>query len=74
MVLMLLLGTCAQPTAPQTGELIVMIWGGAPDIESQRAAFDRYLSLFPDVTINVIESDCGPAYAACKTLIAGGSI
>jgi ABC-type glycerol-3-phosphate transport system substrate-binding protein len=66
----------AQSHEPPAGKLLIFVWGGPPDIESQQAAFDRYMELYPQVEIEMIHTqpECGADYAACKTFIAGGAM
>jgi multiple sugar transport system substrate-binding protein len=66
------------PAAAQdgpSGQLTVFMWGGPPDIDTYEAAIARYMGLYPDVEIELIDAaGCGASYAACKTLIAGGTM
>ena len=66
------------PTAAQdgpSGQLTVFMWGGPPDIDTYEAAIARYMDEFPNVEIELIDAaGCGASYAACKTLIAGGTM
>ncbi|MCL6430132.1 MAG: extracellular solute-binding protein [Anaerolineae bacterium] len=68
--------TRVTPTeAPRlAGKLSVMIWGSKQDVDEVRAVISGYQSRFPEVTLDIQEGGCGPDYAACKTLIAGGSM
>ena len=51
------------------------MWGGPPDIDTYEAAIARYMGLYPDVEIELIDAaGRGASYAACKTLIAGGTM
>lgn len=65
------------PAAAQeepSGTLSVAIWGSKQDIDSVQAVIAAYEEAFPNVVIDVQENACGENYAACKTLIAGGSM
>ena len=69
-----LASTVAQDAAP-SGQLTVFMWGGPPDIDTYEAAIANYREAFPDVEIELIDAGgCGANYAACKTLIAGGTM
>ncbi len=69
-----LASTVAQDAAP-SGQLTVFMWGGPPDIDTYEAAIANYREAFPDVEIDLIDAGgCGADYAACKTLIAGGTM
>lgn len=59
---------------PGEGELNVLVWGAAEDVDSQTNAAKKYMELFPQVKININPGDCGVNFAACKTLIAGGTM
>ena len=59
---------------PGEGELNVIVWGVAPDIDSQTNAVNRYMELFPQVKVTITPGDCGVNFPACKTLIAGGTM
>lgn len=59
---------------PPAGTLSVSVWGGPPDVESVKAATAAYTKLYPQVKFDIRQSDCGPDYSICKTLIAGGSM
>ena len=59
---------------PGEGELDVIVWGAAEDVDSQTNAAKRYMELFPQVKININPGDCGVNFPACKTLIAGGTM
>jgi multiple sugar transport system substrate-binding protein len=75
-VLLLTLGaaTVAQDAGP-SGQLTVFMWGGPPDIDTYEAAIANYREAFPDVEIELVDAaGCGASYAACKTLIAGGTM
>ena len=51
------------------------MWGGPPDIDTYEAAIANYREAFPDVEIELVDAaGCGASYAACKTLIAGGTM
>ncbi len=58
----------------KTGKLSVMIWGGPTDIETQETAIAAYSEVNPGVDIEILHGDCAVSYAACKTLIAGGTM
>jgi multiple sugar transport system substrate-binding protein len=66
----------AVPTTPPkpSGKLSVGIWGSKQDVDEVRAVIENYEKEFPDVILDVQEGGCGPDYAACKTLIAGGTM
>ncbi len=77
--------TLTQPTAEPakvtpteapklSGKLSVMIWGSKQDIDEVRAVIARYQEQFAEVILDIQEGGCGADYAACKTLIAGGSM
>ena len=57
-----------------SGKLSVGLWGSKQDVDSVRAIISAYEQAFPDVTLDVQENPCGADYAACKTVIAGGSM
>ncbi len=59
---------------PPAGELNVIVWGAAEDVDSQTNAAKKYMELFPQVKINMNPGDCGVNFPACKTLIAGGTM
>lgn len=58
----------------KSGKLSVMIWGGVTDIETQEKAIANYQKENPNIKIQILRGDCGVSYAACKTLIAGGTM
>ncbi len=69
-----LVSTVAQDAGP-SGQLTVFMWGGPPDIDTYEAAIANYREAFPDVEIELVDAaGCGASYAACKTLIAGGTM
>ena len=51
--------------------LRVAVWGVNSDIDSIKAAAKGFQEDNPDITLKFETGDCGPDYAACKTLIAG---
>jgi multiple sugar transport system substrate-binding protein len=87
-LLSLILTACSAPAATpeaptsapatgdevETGKLSVMIWGGPTDIETIEKAIASYREANPGVEIDILLGDCGVSYAACKTLIAGGTM
>lgn len=54
--------------------LRVAIWGVNTDIASIEEAATGYQEANPDITIEFEVGDCGPDYAACRQLIAGGNM
>ena len=58
-------------SAGASGTLRVGIWGVNSDIASIKAAAKGFQKANPNVTLKFEKGDCGPDYAACKTLIAG---
>ena len=69
-----LVSAVAQDAGP-SGQLTVFMWGGPPDIDTYEAAIANYREAFPDVEIELVDAaGCGASYAACKTLIAGGTM
>lgn len=61
-------------TAPPEGSLTVIGWGNQQDIETQTNAINKYMELFPQVKVEFSQGDCGVDFAACRTLIAGGTM
>lgn len=57
-----------------SGKLSVSVWGNKQDVASQQAAMNKFQQLHPGVKINLTQGDCGVDFAACKTLIAGGTM
>lgn len=65
----------AAPSSELEGKLTVTFWGNENDVNSQKAAMTKFMELHPKVEIEVLEgSGCGADYAACKTMIAGGTM
>jgi multiple sugar transport system substrate-binding protein len=65
----------AEPEASApSGTLSVAIWGDTVDYKTLHTAINKYMTLYPAVKVTVREGNCGADYAACKTLIAGGTM
>lgn len=65
------LAACSASGGSDPNELRVGVWGVNSDIDSIKAAAEPFLESHPDITIRFEPTDCGPDYAACKTLLAG---
>lgn len=65
-----------QSSAPggPSGPLSVMAWGSDEDKSSLKAIVDAYSAEFPEVKIDFQSGDCAVDLAACKQLIAGGTM
>lgn len=62
---------CTSTAETPSDTIRVAIWGVNSDIDSIKAAAQPFIEANPDVTVKFETGDCGPDYAACKTLIAG---
>ena len=58
-------------SAGASGTLKVGIWGVNSDIASIKEAAKGFEAANPGIKLEFQKGDCGPDYAACKTLIAG---
>jgi len=57
------------------GKLSVIVWGNQNDLKSQQAGIKKYLKENPQVTIDLrLGGACGVDQAACKPLIAAGTM
>ncbi len=61
-------------TTAASGQLTFAVWGNEQDVNTLKSVAAAYQKLNPQVTIKVVQSDCGPSYAECKKLIAGGNM
>jgi multiple sugar transport system substrate-binding protein len=66
----------AEPTVKElSGKIRAIFWGNDNDVNSQKAGVKKFIELHPKVTVEVLEGNgCGADYAACKTMIAGGTM
>lgn len=62
---------CSSTADTPSDTIRVGIWGVNSDIDSIEAAAQGFIDANPDITVKFETGDCGPDYAACKTLIAG---
>lgn len=58
----------------QPATVRVMLWGNDADITSIKDAAAGFSTAHPEITIEWETGDCGVDYAACKTLVAGGTL
>ena len=57
-----------------SGDLTFAVWGNEQDVGTLKSVAAAFQKKNPKVSIKIILSDCGPSYAECKKLIAGGSM
>ena len=67
-------GAAAQSGAQPEGNISFAVWGNEQDVGTLKSVAAAYQKLHPKVNIKVVQSDCGPSYAECKKLIAGGAM
>jgi multiple sugar transport system substrate-binding protein len=62
--------------SPPAGKLTVTVWGAQTDLTSLKAGISMYEKAFPQVKITLNEGgdECGVDEAACKPLIAAGTM
>lgn len=70
-VIAVLVSGCTTAANTPSDTLRVGIWGVNSDIDSIKEAAAGFLEANPGIKVKFETGDCGPDYAACKTLIAG---
>lgn len=64
--------TSANSSGPTT--IKVGLWGAATDFATITPVIKKFEKAYPNIHVQVVTGDCGISWAACKTLIAAGSM